>query len=146
MRVFVAPAVLVLSLAVAAGDDKANEADLKAMVGTWKLEKAVIGGKDEIEHLKDLKLEITEGGRYVVQVGGLKDEGTVTVDPAKMPRQMDITGTGGPNKGKQILAIYKLDGDTLTMCYELGGGTRPTKFESKTDTKQFLAVYKREKK
>ena len=59
---------------------------------------------------------------------------------------MDIKGTGGPNKDKTIKAIYKIDGDTMTICYALDAGDRPTKFESKPDTKQFLAVYKREKK
>ena len=59
---------------------------------------------------------------------------------------MDIKGTDGPNKGKTIKTIYKLDGDTLTVCYELGDGDRPTKFETKADTKQLLANYKREKK
>ena len=35
---------------------------------------------------------------------------------------MDIKGTDGPNKGKTIKTIYKLDGDTLVVCYELGDG------------------------
>ena len=59
---------------------------------------------------------------------------------------MDIKGTDGPNKGKTIKTIYKIDGDTVTLCYELGGDGRPTKFESKPESKQFLVVYKREKK
>jgi uncharacterized protein (TIGR03067 family) len=125
-------------------DDEAAK-ELKALVGKWKLEKAELGGKDALALLKDLKFEILEGGKYVIQLGE-KDEGTFTVDPAKKPAEMDIKGTDGPNKGKTIKAIYKIDGDTVTICYELGGGDRPTKFESKADTKQFLAVYKREKK
>src|SRR5262245_11009724 len=142
MRVFVAPAVLVLSLAGAAAQEKKDDAaaaDLKAMVGKWKLEKAELGGQDALMLLKDLKFEITG-------LGEEKDEGTFTVDPSKSPKEMDIKSTGGPNKGKTIPAIYKLDGDTLTIAYELGGGKRPEKFETKPDTKHFLAVYKREKK
>jgi len=148
MRVFVAPAVLVLSLAVAVAQEKKDDAaaaDLKAMVGKWKLEKAELGGKDAMALLKDLKFEITDPGKYVAELGE-KDEGTFTVDPSKSPKEMDIKGTGGPNKGKTIPAIYKIDGDTLTIAYELGGGKRPEKFETKPDTKQYLAVYKREKK
>jgi uncharacterized protein (TIGR03067 family) len=148
MRVFVAPAVLVLSLAVAVAQEKKDDAaaDLKAMVGKWKLEKAELGGKDALGLLKDLKFEITGPGKYLAQLGEQKDEGTFTVDPSKSPKEMDIKGTGGPNKDKTIPAIYKLDGDTLTIAYELGGGKRPERFESKPDTKQYLAVYKREKK
>ena len=127
--------------------DDAAEADLKAMVGKWKIEKAEIGGKDTLAVFKDLRFEIPESGKYRLELGGVKDEGTMTVDPSRKPAEMDIKGTEGPNKGRTIKTIYKLDGDTLTVCYELGGGaTRPAKFETKPDTKLFLAVYKREKK
>jgi uncharacterized protein (TIGR03067 family) len=149
MRVFVAPVILMLSIATAVGNDKkaddAIAADLKALVGKWKIEKAEIGGKESLALFKELKFEITEGGKYALELG-VKDEGTFTVDPGKSPKEMDIKGEAGPNKGKTIKAIYKIDGDTMTICYELGGGDRPTKFETKPDTKLFLAVYKREKK
>jgi uncharacterized protein (TIGR03067 family) len=126
--------------------DDAAAADMKAMVGKWKVEKAEIGGKDALPLFKDYTLEIAEGGKYTVLIGALKDIGAFTVDPSKKPAEMDIKGTEGPNKGKTIKTIYQLDGDTLTVCYDLGGVARPTKFETKADTKEFLAVYRREKK
>ena len=121
-------------------------ADLKAMVGKWKIEKAEMSGMDATAFVKDVTLEIGEGGKYTVIIRGQKDSGTVTIDPAKKPAEMDIKGAEGPNKGKTIKTIYKLDGDTLVVCYELGGGERPTKFETKANTQQMLATYKREKK
>jgi uncharacterized protein (TIGR03067 family) len=126
--------------------DDAAEADLKAMVGKWKVEKAELGGKDATAVVKDVKLELAEGGKYKLDLLGQKDEGTFSVDPSKKPAEMDIKGTEGPNKGKTIKTIYKFEGDKLTVCYELGDGIRPTKFETKPDTKQLLANYKREKK
>jgi uncharacterized protein (TIGR03067 family) len=126
--------------------DDAAEADLKAMVGKWKVEKAELGGKDATAVVKDVKLELAEGGKYKLDLLGQKDEGTFSVDPSRKPAEMDIKGTEGPNKGKTIKTIYKLEGDTLTVCYELGGNARPAKFETKPDTKLFLATYKREKK
>jgi hypothetical protein len=44
-----------------------------------------------------------------------------------------------------ILAIYEIDGDTLKVCYDLGGKNRPTEFKTKEGTALFLATYKREK-
>ncbi len=126
--------------------DDAAAKDLKAMVGNWKLTKAELGGKDTLALFKDLKFEIPASGKYKLELGGQKDEGTFTVDPSKKPSEMDIKVVDGPNKGKTIKAIYKLDGDTVSICYGLGGGDRPTKFETKEGTMQFLAVYKREKK
>ena len=125
-------------------DDKAT-ADLKAMVGKWDIVKAELGGKDVIENLKAMKFEITEGGKYTAELGTEKDVGGFTVDVAKTPNQVDIKPTGGPDKDKLIKAIYMLDGDSMTVCYELGGDKRPEKFESTADTKVLLISYKRKK-
>jgi uncharacterized protein (TIGR03067 family) len=128
----------------ALADDK-KEPDLKPFVGGWTIEKAELGGMDITEHLKAMKFDIREGGKYTAVLGEEKDEGSFTIDPSKSPKEMDITSTGGPNKDKLIKAIYKLDGDTMTVCYELGGGDRPKQFESKKDTKGLLVTYKRKK-
>ena len=58
----------------------------------------------------------------------------------------DITGTEGPNKGKTIPAIYEHKGDTLKVCYNLGGQERPTEFKSKSGTRQKMWTFQREKK
>jgi uncharacterized protein (TIGR03067 family) len=121
-------------------------ADLKAMVGKWKIEKAEMAAMDATDFLKEFTLEISEGGKYTVLIGGQKDVGTVHVDPSKKPAEMDIKGADGPNKGKTIKTIYKLDGDTLVVCYELGEGSRPARFETKADSKLLLVNYKRAKK
>ena len=148
MRTPCAALVAVLCLTVhAAADDKKNEADLKAMVGAWTVEKAELGGKDATAAFKTLKFEIREGGKYTVELG-VKDEGAFTVDASKGTKEMDIKSEQGPNKDKTIKAIYKQDGDTLTICYNLDPAqpARPTMFESKADTKLFLVTYKRAKK
>jgi uncharacterized protein (TIGR03067 family) len=144
---FAAVLVPMVTLAAAA-DDKKAEADLKAMVGKWKMETAKFDGKEVTNTFKGLKFEIREGGKYAVDFGDEKDEGTFTVDPSKAPKEIDIKSTGGPNKGKTIKAIYKLDSDTLTVCYEFDAtaAQRPTEFESKDKTTHLLITYKREKK
>jgi uncharacterized protein (TIGR03067 family) len=147
MRSRVPFAVLALFLAApVVADDKAD-ADLKAMVGKWKVEKSELAGKDVTDFLKTLKFEIREGGKYTSELGKEKDDGSFTVDPSKSPKEMVIKPTGGPAKGQTVKAIYKIDGDTLTVCYDFDTekGTKPEKFESKPDTKLLLTTYKREK-
>jgi uncharacterized protein (TIGR03067 family) len=142
-------AVLVPTVALAAaGDDTKVAADLKAMVGKWKVEKAEVGGKDITDFAKQMQFEIRDGGKYTTVIGDEKDVGTFTVDPSKSPKELDVKPTGGPNKGKTVKGIYKIDGDTLTVCYgfEADKAGRPTKFDSKAGDKTLLMTYKREKK
>jgi uncharacterized protein (TIGR03067 family) len=146
MRFVLVPVLFAVAVPLASADEKAD-ADLKAMVGKWKVEKAVLGGQDLTEHLKDMKFEITAGGKYTVEIGPENDAGTFTVDPAKSPKQLDVKPTGGPNKGKTVKGIYKIDGDTMTICYDhmADAAKHPEKFESKDGTTLLLMVYKRQK-
>jgi uncharacterized protein (TIGR03067 family) len=43
--------------------------------------------------------------------GGPQSTATYKLDPSKNPKEIDIT-----EKGKTVLGIYAIDGDTLTIC------------------------------
>ena len=135
-------AFAILPLALRA-DDKADE--WKSLKGTWKVEKAVLRGQDTTDAFKTAVLTLEEG-KYTVEFGGQQDKGTITLDAAKKPKQMTITGTEGPNKGKTLVAIYELSADELKICYALEGKEPPAGFESKAGSTTLFAVYKRDKK
>jgi uncharacterized protein (TIGR03067 family) len=94
--------------------------------------------------VKTIKL-VVKGDTYLVTVGPAPDRGTVKLDVSAKPKAMDITGTEGPNKGKLIPAIYETNGDTLRVCYDLSGKSRPKAFKTETGTQLFLVIYQREK-
>jgi uncharacterized protein (TIGR03067 family) len=55
------------------------------------------------------------------------------IDPLAKPTAMDLTPGDGPAKGKKLpCAIYKLDGDKLTICIDKEGqaGKRPAEFKT----------------
>ena len=134
---------LVLSFALVARGDDAKDSDTNE--GTWLPSTAELGGKmfpDEVR--KTIKLVIKDD-KYTVTVGKQVDKGTVKLNPAAKPKEMDITGTEGPNKGRTIKAIYERDGDTLRVCYDLSGKSRPKDFKTGEGTQLFLVTYKREK-
>ena len=134
---------LVLSFSLAAGSDDAKDGD--SIQGAWLPSMAELAGKlfpDEVR--KTIKL-VVKDDKYTVTVGDEVDQGTVKLNPAAKPKEMDITGADGPNKGKTILAIYERDGDTLRVCYDLSGKSRPTEFKTKEGGQLFLVTYKREK-
>jgi uncharacterized protein (TIGR03067 family) len=86
---------------------------------------------------------VVQDDRYTVTVGQATDLGTLKLNPSTSPKEMDITGTDGPNKGKRFLAIYRQDEDTLQICYDLSGANRPTEFTTQSGTQQFLVTYLR---
>ena len=134
---------LVLTFSPAAWSRDAKDGD--TIQGTWLPSTAELGGKmfpDEVR--KTIKL-VVKDDEYTVTVGQAVDQGTVKLNPAAKPKELDITGTDGPNKGRTFLAIYERDGDRLRICYDLSGQGRPTEFETKEGTQLFLVTYTREK-
>lgn len=118
------------------------EEDRKLIEASWiPMSFELSGQKLPEAAFKDTKLILADG-RYTYQ----NDQGTyklIPIEDPKAPKAMDITGIEGPNKGKTFLAIYELTGDSLRICYDLSGQTRPKEFTTKAGTKEFLATYKR---
>ena len=130
-----------LSLTAFADDAK----DLAAMQGTWLPESAELSGKPFPDPIrKSIKL-VMKDDKYSVTVGKTLDEGTVKLDSAAMPKKMEIKGSEGPNKGKTILAIYEVGGETLKVCYDLSGKEHPAEFKTTEGSLLYLVVYKKEK-
>ena len=141
LKLFVA-CVLVVSCSSAAWGGDAKDDTLE---GAWLPSVAELAGKpfpDEVR--KTIRLEI-KGDQYTVTVGTVPDRGTCKRNPSAKPKALDITGTEGPNKGKTILAIYERNGDTLRVCYDLSGKSRPGEFKTAAGTPLFLVEYKRQK-
>jgi uncharacterized protein (TIGR03067 family) len=143
LRKLFATLVLVVPLSsIAWGDDAKTD----TFDGTWLPSSAELGGKQLPEQFcKSMKLVIKDDKYTVTVEKEATDEGTVKLMPSATPKAMDITGTKGPNKGKTILAIYELKGDTLRVCYDLSGKKRPTEFKTKEGSPLFLVEYKRKK-
>jgi uncharacterized protein (TIGR03067 family) len=70
----------------------------------------------------------------------------LTIDAKKQPMSYDIKGVvGGPTAGRNFQGIYKLEGDTLTLCYTGAGQPRPTTFDGPGRT-GITEVYQRQKR
>lgn len=61
------------------------------------------------------------------------------------PQALDVTPTDGVNRGKTLLAIDEVKGDTLRLCIADVGRPRPTEFSAREGTGISLYVLKRER-
>ncbi len=133
-----ASVALVALLVVGSGPGMARAADdgddLSRLAGTWKPKEANLGGNIIDAMVLEKATVVYEADKYTVTIGDKEEKGSFTLDPKKMPKQIDIFPTSGDNNGKTLLAVYDLDGDKLTICYSLSPSVRPENFEPSSNT------------
>ncbi len=118
--------------------------DEEAIVGTWAYVSVELAGQTvPEEEVKGARMVFTADGKFTADTNkGKKMAGTFKLDPSRKPREITTT-----TDDKNHLGIYKLEGDTLTICLPQGeGAARPTEFDSTRGGKILLVVLKREKK
>jgi RNA polymerase sigma factor (sigma-70 family) len=127
----------------AAADKEKDQKDEEAILGAWTVESAEEGGQKAPEGaFKLAKLTFAAEGKItVIQPDGTETKGTYKLDPTKKPKEFSYTN----HNNQTVPGIYKLEGDTLTVCFSRGGDA-PTEFVSKEGTTIVLQVHKREKK
>ncbi len=151
MRTLIGSVLVVVTLSAAsdgnAGGEKKGKD--KGADGTWILVAMEQNGmKLPAEAIEKLKMTLTvKGEQYTVTMDGtVIDKGTTKADETKKPATLDIKSEEGANKGKTILAIVALDGDSMKACYDMEGKGRPKEFSTKEGSGHVLIVYKREAK
>jgi uncharacterized protein (TIGR03067 family) len=130
--------LVALALSVGAPATKDAKTDPPSLVGVWVAEKGTRDGDDRAVAAGSLAIEFTADGKVSVQEGS-KRAGPVEcrIDPKRSPAEIDV-------QEMEMVGIYKVDGDTLTLC--LGdGGKRPTEFASPAGSKALLLTLKRAK-
>jgi uncharacterized protein (TIGR03067 family) len=144
------PACLLVGLALSVGAPAVKDPPKKeaTIIGQWVGEKAVAGGMNLpvpdggiiFTFAPDGLLTVTQGGR------GKPDAGSYTVDPKKNPAEIDLV-PAADKKEAVLQGIYKLDGDTLTLCFRRGapGAERPKAFESPAGSDVIVMTLKRKK-
>ena len=144
--VAVAAFVVGAGVLTAGDEDEAIKKDRKQMAGTWRVISYEKDGKkapaDQLEKTRSI---LSDDGKATVQRDGKTiAEGNIKIDPTKKPKQSEATYTEGELKGKTVLGIYEVDGDSMKICFSLPGKDRPTEFSSKPGSGHVLIVYKRD--
>ena len=134
--------VLVLAASEAKSDPMADA--IKAVMGNWTPVEFRQGGKQTVppERIRFYRLTITKDKFILIAPEG-NEVGTTVVRPDKNPKEIDITGTAGPSKGRTFLGIYDVINGQLWICYDVTGKQRPTEFKDLPDGTTLLSVFRR---
>jgi uncharacterized protein (TIGR03067 family) len=140
---------ITIALVSLAGVGVAQDAkkEMALLEGEWAMESGEIDGQSMPDEMRKTAKRVVKDGETTVTIGGqLFMKAKFTIDPAKKPKTIDYTMTGGPTEGKTQLGIYELDGDTVKFCFAAPGKDRPTDFTTKAGSGRTLSVWKRAKK
>jgi uncharacterized protein (TIGR03067 family) len=152
---FVALLVAFVPLSLASADDAAEKgvkAELEKLKGKWKQFSVETDGKERILPAAADVVVTIDGDKWKTVNRVTATESPFEIDPSQTPKAMDrvLQATAGAAKGVVDKCIYKLDGDTPTVCSGNtrmigvaidGKAERPKEF--KTVGGGWIVVYKR---
>lgn len=143
-RIALLPVVALLLAADEPKKDVVETDDESALMGTWKVVKAVRAGKELAATERDqLKFEF-KGKRIIVHDNGRDEPAEFTIGTSKAPKSIDIKPQrGGANT---VYGIFEVSGDALKLCFTRQGGERPKQFISTAGSEVMLLILQREKK
>jgi uncharacterized protein (TIGR03067 family) len=123
---------------------------MKAFDGAWTTASLTYNGKDFLEGGKPRLRFVFKGGEAAIEGSdAVKKEYAkikVKLDPATIPKSVDITVTGGVQLDAVIEGIYELKKDEIRICAKVFGNERPNEFASPAGSSIVLMVLKRESK
>jgi uncharacterized protein (TIGR03067 family) len=134
---------------LAAADDTKEEAarkDLKSLTGTWKVSSRETNGeKSPADSLRGMFVKVDTDGTATLTKEGkvIHKVKWVNLDPTQKTKTVDMDVVEGEDKGKTLLAIYRIEGDQFTLCVASPGKDRPTAFSGEVLGGHALMTYSR---
>jgi uncharacterized protein (TIGR03067 family) len=136
--VLAALVVAAVSLVQAGGGDKSKK-DAERIIGTWALVSGEKSGEKAPENfVREFRLTFSAQGKMHVKLEDKDVDGTYKLDPAKKPKEIDISVDD-----KNFLGIYAFDGKNMKLC--VSPDDRPTEFATQAGVKSMLLILKRHK-
>lgn len=147
-------AVAVFALATGCGKKAVTTgpggpAAAKGIEGGWTLVAIETEGKSQAEAVKNMPVEEktirATGDKMTQTIGGKEDHLSYKLNPTKTPPEVDLSKTLPSGKTETIYGIYKLEGDTLTICGAVDNpADRPKEFKTAPGDKRMILTLKKD--
>jgi len=143
-------AVLFLLSSVAVADDAADKKLLKDLEGNYAPVSMTRGGQPAPDELTRSAAFEIRGDTFVFRFSANgkteSKSATILVNTAQKPTAIDMTPKEGPDAGKPMLGIIKVEKDTVTFCWtDEDKPVRPKDFTSTKENKNYIVVMKKVK-
>ncbi len=118
---------------------KQSADDLKLLQGEWVQIKQSLGSP--LRDARDGSTAVITGDRIAYKSNGTTTASwTLKFDPGASPKRLDLCGRGPTDF---VLCIYRVEGDTLTICWRNQGGALDRPGEFATREGWGMSVYQR---
>jgi uncharacterized protein (TIGR03067 family) len=141
--------MLGLAFVASAPAPKDQPKKIADIVGEWVVETMTLDGKHNSKPSFELVYNFTVDGDWLARRDGVQLKTTprrIEVDSKSKPSTVDVIYSSprpGAPAPPNMYGIYKIDGDTLTICF---GPERPKDFGPPEDKGMLLMTFKRLKK
>jgi uncharacterized protein (TIGR03067 family) len=140
---FAAAALPLAAHAAPAPLPKPVKPDLERMQGTWDIV-SKWSGASRLRPMPGWQIVVAGRRLKIVRGGKVVTEWDCTLDPGKKPKHLTMKGVG-TRAGFTLLAVYAVEGDSFTLCYNNGRGKRPADL-AKPGPSEFRCALKRAKR
>jgi uncharacterized protein (TIGR03067 family) len=141
--------LLFAALAVGAPGPKDKPAPATGLIGLWEHQRSFSNGRDQTQKRSaPLRYEFRKDGTYVVHEGDAVMVGPrgFQFDPNADPPTLDTRTSRSPSADPSTaFAIYKIEGDRLTICKTRPGQARPANFDAPDGSPNHVMVFRRVK-
>jgi uncharacterized protein (TIGR03067 family) len=130
-----AGALLVVAV-LARAEDRKDDKDASKLVGTWTVTTEFKGTKEETAaDVRGKQVNITRDTITCTDKAGKTDMVcTYELNTSKKPWQVTLNCTEGEYKGKKLLGIAQIEGDTLKLSFSHLTKDFPSEFKAVADS------------